>query len=109
MNVKVLSIVQIENKIIEWATDKPFIQEVHLFGSRIRGLSKNGHPPREDSDLDVALVFNAVEDMDLETTWTCEFKEWRKELNNISGMIHLNRYNESIISDGSRLIYNRVS
>jgi predicted nucleotidyltransferase len=38
-----------------WAAAQQEIMRVHVFGSRVRGVSKRGNPVRSDSDLDIAI------------------------------------------------------
>lgn len=58
-----------------WAGQHYFVRRLLLFGSRIRGTQ------RPDSDFDVAVEFDPVGlDSDCLTTWICEAKKWRKQL-----------------------------
>jgi predicted nucleotidyltransferase len=41
--------------IRNWADGHHEIARVIIFGSRARGISRNGEPPRSDSDLDIAI------------------------------------------------------
>ncbi|MEK6563590.1 MAG: hypothetical protein AABZ65_00990 [Candidatus Omnitrophota bacterium] len=119
MKIEELDLGKAKSIIIKWAQTKPFITKVYLFGSRITGNSKKtGMLVRPDSDLDVALEFTRIsQEENLLTTWTCEAKNWRKELLDLLGFTnekdlhlewlheteapHVARYTE----EGSELIY----
>ena len=62
----------------EWAINKPLIQKIEFFGSRVKGTE------RPDSDLDIAieLVPNCDESNGLATWLHCK-DIWEKELQEI--------------------------
>ena len=58
-----------------WARARPFVRRLLVYGSRVRGTHST------DSDLDVAIEFDPVGlDSDCLTTWICDAKKWRKEI-----------------------------
>ncbi len=60
-------------QIVEWASAKPHIAEVFLFGSRVKG------DHAADSDLDIALRIDGMGETPL-TVWMFEGREWAAEL-----------------------------
>jgi len=56
--------------VAEWAKQEPLVLEVYLFGSRVRGKSKDGDPVRPNSDLDIAIR------MDLPPEFSDQFYPW---------------------------------
>jgi uncharacterized protein len=65
--------------IVAWASQKPLVMRVFIFGSRARG----DHRP--DSDLDVAVEldpreFQGVDDSGGVATWMFESEGWKEEL-----------------------------
>jgi len=122
MRIEKLDLEKAKEIIIKWAKSKPFITKVHLFGSRISGISKKtGEPVKPDSDLDVAIEFNSVfKNEDPFTTWIADGKEWHKELLDLLGFskdehLDLERYHptetphlDGYLKDNSILIYSSV-
>lgn len=119
MRIEELDLDSAKEIIIKWAKDKPFITKVYLFGSRVTGVSKKtDRPVRADSDLDIAIEFNAIsKEEDTFTTWISEGENWRKELLCLLGFskkehLSLDWYHpketpniNQYIKDGSILIY----
>jgi len=89
MKIESFNLEKAKEIIIEWAKTKEFITKVYIFGSRISGYSKKtGAPVRLDSDLDIAIEFNQInENEDCFTSWVCEAKKWHKELLGLLGFI----------------------
>ena len=87
MRIEELDLDKAKEIIIKWAEGKPFITKVYLYGSRITGISKKtGQPVRPDSDLDVAIEFDEVREVeDFLTTWFFNGEKWHKELLNLLG------------------------
>jgi predicted nucleotidyltransferase len=74
-----MGIEEISKKVAAWATDKPLILRVWLFGSRARGEH------REDSDLDIAIQLDLAEIRGVDesggfATWAFDTDGWDKEL-----------------------------
>jgi hypothetical protein len=56
-----------------WARSEPLILEIRAFGSRVRGLNKDGGPIRPDSDLDLAVTVDlpsSATPLEVQRTWT---------------------------------------
>jgi len=86
MQIENLDLKRAKEIIIKWSESKPFITRVHLFGSRVSGISrKTGKPVRPDSDLDIAIGFTPFSNEDSLTTWICEKEKWHKELLGLLG------------------------
>ena len=68
----------IEPEIItirKWASSKTIVRKVYIFGSRACGQFHH------ESDLDVAIEIDPRKgDTNSFTTWTCEAKKWKEEL-----------------------------
>ena len=62
-----------------WAASKPTIKAVYVFGSYPRGEAKI------NSDLDIALEFQNVDEDDAELI--CNISAWKAELTQIKGII----------------------
>ena len=60
--------------IIKWAEQIPEIKAVYLFGSRVKGSS------RDDSDLDIAVIMANGDQGQREADWICEAAAWRQQL-----------------------------
>jgi predicted nucleotidyltransferase len=97
------------DEIREWASKKPFVKSVHIFGSHITG----GKNP---NDLDVALEIEPLRgDQSAQTTWICERKKWHEELaQKLEHKLDLQRYDQNGnptikkgLEKGSILIYIR--
>ncbi len=94
-----------------WAQAKPFIRRVMLYGIRFKGAFTS------DSDLDVAIEFDAVgNDPDCLTTWTSEGGNWQRELRSlIPYRVHLEWYDpqgdtptvETGLKEGCEVLYER--
>lgn len=74
-----------QETISTWATTKPLVKRVWMFGSRVRG----DHQP--DSDLDIAAEIDmaAVRGIDHSggfATWAFESNSWRTELAALIGL-----------------------
>ena len=75
-----------------WATEKPLVGRLWLFGSRVRG----NH--RSDSDVDVAIELDmsaakGVDESGGMATWAFETKQWKPELEDLLSLIvDLQRY-----------------
>lgn len=63
----------------DWAACQPAIWRVYLFGSRIRGMTKEGGPVRPDSDLDMAVEL-MPEIVDTFGAWMERVETWREQL-----------------------------
>ena len=66
--------VQWIESIITWAERIPEIKAVYLYGSRVTGS------PRDDSDLDIAVVMADGDEGQRLADLFCEAKVWRKQL-----------------------------
>jgi predicted nucleotidyltransferase len=75
-----------------WATEKPLVGRLWLFGSRVRG----NH--RSDSDVDVAIELDmsaakGVDESGGMATWAFDTKQWKPELEDLLSLIvDLQRY-----------------
>lgn len=107
--------------IRQWAPIKPLILKAWIYGSC---LNVN---PHEADDLDVAVEIEKMKgDRTKETTWYCESRRWKEELNALmefekrgykeSFKLHLEWYDRDenktptirkAIQSGSRLIYSK--
>jgi len=97
------------DEIREWASKKPFVKSVHIFGSHITG----GKYP---NDLDVAIEIDPLPgDENAQTTWICESRKWNEELaQKLEHKLDLERYDQNGnptikngLAKGSILIYER--
>jgi predicted nucleotidyltransferase len=92
----------VAEQIAAWATTKPAIKLIWLYGSRVAGRNwKDGGPPRTDSDLDVAIEIDPSfleancpdEEDDENREWAFGLEHnqtWKSELSRISPWeIHL--------------------
>lgn len=77
-----LNICNIKEKLAAWGSSKPFVKKIVLFGSRVSGIShKNGQAPSADSDLDIAIEIEPIDNDDNSlTSWICESKNWELEI-----------------------------
>jgi predicted nucleotidyltransferase len=84
----------IKQVLIDWASTKPLVGRLYIFGSRAR------KDYRHDSDLDIAieLDLSAANGVDFSggmATWAFETNEWANELHQCTGFkIDLNQYIE---------------
>ncbi|MBN1239185.1 MAG: nucleotidyltransferase domain-containing protein [Gammaproteobacteria bacterium] len=92
----------IVRRLQDWATSKPEIRSLWLFGSRVRGT------PRSDSDLDIAyLATDGVDDVTAalarEQEWTAEIASWCPYRPHIQpyGSLHV----KDAVDDHGHLIY----
>lgn len=72
----------------EWASKKPFIHEIFLYGSQVQGSV------HKESDLDVGIELEPDEgDGSAFTTYVCEVENWRNELQPlVAWPLHLEFY-----------------
>lgn len=101
-------IIQIFRK---WVSEKPFIREVFIYGSRVQCVA------HEESDLDIGIELEPAEgDENALTTYLCEFDNWKSELQPlIKWPLHLEFYDPAgetpTIAEGRRkhhiLVYKR--
>ena len=117
MQIENLDLEKAKEIIIKWSEAKPFITRVHLFGSRVSGVSrKTGKAVRPDSDLDIAIEFTPFRNEDYLTTWIFEKEKWHKELLGLLGFLKdehldLEHYNHNTthvakyLKDNSIVIY----
>ena len=65
-----------------WAAQQPTIERVHLFGSRVRGVTKEGSRVRADSDLDIAIELSSAVENTIQA-WIDHADQWRDELEHL--------------------------
>jgi predicted nucleotidyltransferase len=83
------------DKLREWAATKPTIKALYVFGSYARGEA------RSDSDLDIAIEFQLVDDEDAELI--CNRAAWKAELTQITGIIVKDIYHATAEVVGPRV------
>lgn len=62
-----------------WAAAKPEIARLHVFGSRVRGINKDGGPVRPDSDLDIGIELAPTIENKTDF-WMHDTVAWRRDL-----------------------------
>ena len=79
---------EFKNILLDWASSKPFIVRLWVFGSRARGTH------RPDSDLDVAVqVESRRRHESAYTLFVCEHQSWQADLQSqFTVKIHLCHY-----------------
>lgn len=83
---------EIQKILLTWASGKPLINRLWLFGSRVRGEH------RPDSDVDVAIeldmsVAKGADESGGAATWALDTEPWRPELELLLSMVvDLKRY-----------------
>lgn len=65
--------------VAQWAQHKQVICRVYFFGSRVRLEN------RSDSDLDIAIELEYVDNSVSLANWIFESKVWKKELSDLLG------------------------
>jgi predicted nucleotidyltransferase len=70
------------NTLRAWAAAQPEILRLYIFGSRVRGIGKNGAPPRPDSDLDIAIELSS-DVPNAAFHWLENAGEWRADLSTL--------------------------
>lgn len=71
--------------VASWATSKPLVSRVWLFGSRVR----EEHAPNSDLDIAVEIDRAAIQGSDYSggfATWCFEVAAWREELTRAIGL-----------------------
>ena len=94
-----------------WASEKPFVRRVWIYGSRAKGT------PKPDSDLDVALEIDPVgNDEGSYTSFLHEAEGWRAELRpQLEYQLHLKWYDASNapvregVNSAGILVYERAT
>lgn len=76
---------EISRLVAEWASAKPLVGRVHVFGSRARG----DHRP--DSDVDIAIVLDMSHAQGFDesggfATWAFDTEDWKEELEALLGL-----------------------
>lgn len=69
----------VHKALSDWASEKPLVGRVFIFGSRVRG----DHGPGSDLDIAVEIDLSAARGMDESgglATWMSETKGWKMEL-----------------------------
>lgn len=83
---------RVRRAVAMWASGKPLVGRVWLFGSRCR----DDH--RHDSDLDVAIELDMTAASGIDesggfATWAFETDGWKEELEKATGFeVHLDQY-----------------
>jgi predicted nucleotidyltransferase len=107
---------EIERVVSTWASGKPLVKRVYVFGSRVRG----DHQPSSDIDIAVELdasVFQGSDDSGGRATWMFEVQDWREELKKlITLQVQLERYHPEQtptigkgLAHSSRLVYEKAT
>jgi len=75
--------------LCRWATQKPEVREIWVFGSRARA----DHRP--DSDIDIALKIHGDTPADKDCIYICEAQGWRAEIQGFTPVpVHLDHGDE---------------
>ena len=96
-----------------WVVNKPYINQIYFFGSHVTGISsKTGLPPTSESDLDVAIDYDAMPgDESSFVTWVGQFKKWEEELEGLLGpespKPRLTQFNTVRLNPHLHLVYRR--
>ncbi len=99
----------VQGRIARWAISEPLVLRVWIFGSRVRGDN------RPDSDLDVAIELDAMDESGGLATWMLRTSHWAAELQALAPWkIHLEQYAGNgtpmiahALTHSSRLIYEK--
>lgn len=87
-----MQLTEIQALLIAWATQKPLVSRLWLFGSRVRG----DHRPDSDVDVAIELDMSAAKGVDESggmATWAFDTKPWKPELEGLfSLVVDLQRY-----------------
>lgn len=87
-----MQLVEIRTLLAAWAAEKPLINRLWLFGSRVRGEN------RHNSDVDVAIELDmsatkGIDESGGVATWTFDTTMWKPELEGLLSLaVDLQRY-----------------
>lgn len=86
-------------RLRSWAAKQPEIGRLYVFGSRVRGIDKDGGPVRPDSDLDIAIELTAAVENPT-SFWMHDIAPWREELGRlIPYRLHLELLDSETVSN----------
>lgn len=87
-----MQLAEIQALLTVWAAEKPLVNRLWLFGSRVRG----DHSPDSDADVAIELDMSAAKGVDESggmATWAFDTKSWKPELDGLlSLVVDLQRY-----------------